>query len=351
MGVVRLPAAVLAAVLLTAACSSAGTGRVAAPAPTSAAPAPTSVRPAPPTPTPAPVPTTPPPAPDPLSQLTGEPPQSGDPLVAVKIDNAPLARPFQKGIGAAAVVYVELVEAGTTRFVGIYQGAPDVEVGPVRSARASDVELLSQYGSPVLGYSGANRGVLAQVRASSLTDAGFDRFPGAYRKASKRKDAYNFYVRPAQLATITPGGTGLRDVGLRFGELPAGGEPVTSLRAAFSGSTSVRIRYDPTTQRYVVATNGTAVPGAAPANVIVQRVRVKPGAFSDVNGSPSPYSVTTGTGEAVVLRDGALLRGSWSRPDAGSGTRWLDGAGGDLLLHPGPTWVLLVPAGQPVGPG
>ena len=86
-------------------------------------------------------------------------------------------------------------------------------------------------------------------------------------------------------------------------------------------------------------------------NVVVQRVQVQPGGFADLNGSPSPYSVTTGVGEAVVLRDGVLLRGSWSRPDAAAGTRLLDGAGNDLLLHPGPTWVLLVPADQSVAPG
>lgn len=350
---VRLPAAVLAAVLLTAACSSGATSPVDVPQPSTGSRSATPVTPTPSAPPPPPSTPPPPPAPEPepVSQLTGEAPQSGAPLVAVKIDNAPLALPFHEGLGAAAMVYVELVEAGTTRFVALYQGAPDLEVGPVRSARSSDIELLEQYGSPVLAYSGANSGVLEQVRASMLTDAGKDLFRGAYRKAGKRKDAFNFYVRPSQLATIAPGGTGLKDVGLRFGPLPPGGEPVTSLRARFSERTSFRIRYDEATQRYDLSTNGKALAGAAPANVIVQRVQVRPGAFADINGSPSPETVTTGLGEAIVLRDGALLRGSWSRPDAVSGTRFLDSAGNDLPLHPGPTWVLLVPTDQSVTPG
>ncbi len=352
----RLPALALAGALLTAACSSGGADRAPAPpAPvTPAAVTPAAVTPsttAAPTTATAPPAATSEPVPDPVSQLTGLAPQPADPLVAVKIDNAPLARPFQKGLGEAAVVYVELVEAGTTRFVSLYQGAPDLEVGPVRSARSSDIELLEQYGSPVLAYSGANKGVLAQVHASMLTDGGYDLFRSAYRKAGKRKDAFNFYVRPSQMATITPGGTGLRDVGLRFGPLPAGGEPATSVRAGFSASTSIRVRYDPATTRYAVATNGAAVAGAAPTNVIVQRVQVKGGAFVDIKGAPSPETVTTGVGEAVVLRDGALLRGSWSRPDASSGTRFTGADGNDLLLRPGPTWVLLVPVGQSVVPG
>ena len=249
MTAVRLPAVVLVGVLLTAACSAGGSGRVdraLAPVTSSA------TAPAPATEPTTPAPTTeqppPPPAPEPVSQLTGLAPQSGAPLVAVKIDNAPLSWPFHQGLGEAAVVYVELVEAGTTRFVGIYQGAPDVEVGPVRSARASDIELLAQYGSPVLAHSGANSGVLAQVRASTLTDASRDLFRSAYRQASKRKDANNYYVRPSQLATITPGGTGLKDLGLRFGECrteasqsrPCG--PASPTKQAFGSGTTLRPR-------------------------------------------------------------------------------------------------------------
>ncbi|MCH2412344.1 MAG: DUF3048 domain-containing protein, partial [Acidimicrobiales bacterium] len=63
------------------------------------------------------------------------------PALAVKIDNASAARP-QTGIIAAAVVYEEIVEAGLTRFIAIFQSTSPGTVGPVRSGRTSDPILL-----------------------------------------------------------------------------------------------------------------------------------------------------------------------------------------------------------------
>ena len=302
-------------------------------------------------PTTAPPTTAPPsPKPPPVNPLTGVGPLPQSSVVAVKIDNSPLARPFHRGLGEAALVYQELMEGGATRFLAVYAPAVGTEVGPIRSVREGDIELLTQFGRIPLAASGANAGVLATVakadKAGLLMDANYETIPGIYRLAERRKDARNFFTSPAAVDAARPGGTFPKDIGLRFGALPPGaGFPAPSASIRFSKLTRVTVRYDAASGRYAVIDNGDQLKGAAPANVVIQHVKIRQTAYRDVLGNNTPYTVTVGEGAAVVLRDGRRLSGFWSRPNQQAGTRLLDDKRRDLPLKPGPTWFLLVPAG------
>ena len=113
-----------------------------------------------PTPTLSPTPTVPPL----LATLTGRAPGRG-PVVVIKVDNSPTARPLQKGFAHAPVVYQEVIEGEATRFAAVFVGGDSPEVGPIRSARDTDIELFAEYGPVVFGFSGANGHVLAHVDA------------------------------------------------------------------------------------------------------------------------------------------------------------------------------------------
>ena len=86
------------------------------------------------------------------------------------------------------------------------------------------------------------------------------------------------------------------------------------------------------------------------ANVVAVEVTTFEGGCCDTAGSPYVVSRTTGTGRAVVLRDGSWFEATWDRPAADDPWRLtLDGV--DLPLRPGPTWLHLVPvAGMPAVP-
>jgi hypothetical protein len=303
--------------------------------------------------------TTPPPAPKPkpkpaeVNPLTGVAPKPKGAVVAVKIDNSPLARPYHRGLGEAALVYQELMEGGATRFLAVYSPAIGGEVGPIRSVREGDLELLTQFGKVPLAASGANAGTLAAVaqaeKAGVLLDANYETVPGPYRKAERRRDAYNFYAAPAAIDHARPGGTWVKDIGLRFGPVPPeAGFPATTAAVRFSKMSDVRVQYDPATGRYAVFNEGDRLRGAAPANVVVQHVQIRSTQYVDVLGNRTPYTVTVGEGPAVLLRDGRRFSGTWLRPNQPSGTRLLDDKKRDLLLKPGPTWFLLVPSGAPL---
>ena len=91
----------------------------------------------------------------------------------VKVDNTPKGYVQQEGIDKADIVFVEQTEQGTTRLAAVFQ-SQDTTVGPVRSARTSDVGIAGALNHPMLAYSGANGGVLRQVRSGPLVDVGID---------------------------------------------------------------------------------------------------------------------------------------------------------------------------------
>ncbi len=274
-------------------------------------------------------------------------------VVAVKIDNSPLARPYTRGLQHASLIYQELMEGGATRFMAIFAPATGNEVGPIRSVREGDVELVQQFGKIPLGASGGNTGVLATVaqaaKEGKLLDGSFDVLPEPYRKGERRKDAFNFFTSPEKLAQALPSGSTVKDIGLRFGPLPAGaGFPATVATVAFSPQSHVRVVYDAAGGRYAVYQDGTRMKDFAPSNVVVQHVTIEPSRYVDVLGNPTPYTDTVGEGAVALLRDGRRVSGTWRRLVPRTGTRLLDDKGRDLPMKPGTTLVLLVPAGTPL---
>jgi len=312
---------------------------------TKAAPAPSS---------PAPSPEPPSPTPSPVfngDPLTGADVKGPAPIFAIKVDDERLARPYQRGLDRAAVIYQELMEGGATRFAAMYEGPQEMEVGPVRSARESDLELFAEYGRVILGFSGANRGVLASVDKANVIGVANDRNSTPFRAGEHRSDANNFFTSPAKLlAAAGPGAVGPQDIGLRFGPLPDGlGTPAGGGNAVFPfGGSSSSFTFDPAADVWPLAQDGrpmSLVGGGrvAPANVIVQMVDARVSGYRDVLGAVTPYTVTVGTGPAIVFRDGKQIAGTWNRPDPAAGTHFLDPAGKDIPLHQGQTVVLLLP--------
>ncbi|WP_395359499.1 DUF3048 domain-containing protein [Streptomyces sp. YH02] len=307
-------------------------------------PAPT-LTPAPATTTPAPAPTTP--APTGLSPFTGLPARSG-PVLAVKIDNVAAARPHT-GLGAADIVYVEQVEGGATRLLAVYSSRLPELVGPVRSARESDIELLGTFGRPVLAYSGAQSALNPLLSAAPLHPVTETTSPGAFRRSPERAAPYNLYLRPERALATVPEPQNARDIGFRFGPAPAGGTPVDSESVRYPAA-RYTFTWSASDRTWRVAMDGRAARATdtgplAPSTVVVQRVAVRSSGFRDVTGAVSPYTETVGSGTALVLRDGRAHEARWSRASATSGTTFTTPGGEPLAFAPGQVWVVLAPRG------
>ncbi|MGH8899949.1 MAG: DUF3048 domain-containing protein, partial [Egibacteraceae bacterium] len=145
------------------------------------------------------------PPPAPLTEsapLTGlpvaDPAVLARPVVAVKVDNAAKARP-QTGLDQADIVFEGLVEGGLTRFVALFHSVSPGTVGPVRSARDVDADLLPAFSS-VLGISGAAPGTEARLREAGLRVLSEGQAPpGAFFRTGERRSPHNLFTRPLEL--------------------------------------------------------------------------------------------------------------------------------------------------------
>jgi DUF3048 family protein len=284
-----------------------------------------------------------------VSPFTGLPAPSGRPVLAVKIDNVRPARP-QTGLDRADIVYVEPVEGGLSRIMAIFSSRLPARVGPVRSARESDLELLAQYGRPGLVYSGANRSVQSKIRKAPVVDLSQGRMPGAYRRSSSKAAPHNLFVDPRVPAERGKGIGAAKDIGFRFGALPAGvGSPTTrkavrygAARTAFSWSAK-RKRWDVTLDGRAATTTDGGRLGAGTA--VIQYTKITSSAQRDVLGNSTPYTRTVGVGTALVLRDGLAVEARWSRPTADAGTSFTTTTGAPLPFAAGQVWVVFAAAG------
>src|SRR5690348_16781283 len=79
-----------------------------------------------------------------VSPFTGEPVTGRRPVLTLKIDNIVFARP-QTGLTRADLVYLLPVEGGLSRILAVFSSRFPPVIGPVRSAREEDLQLLRQF--------------------------------------------------------------------------------------------------------------------------------------------------------------------------------------------------------------
>ncbi|MFG1806241.1 DUF3048 domain-containing protein [Streptomyces sp. NPDC049040] len=266
------------------------------------------------------------------SFLTGQPGSAGH-VLAVKIDNVPAARP-QTGLNDADIVYAMEVEGGLSRLMAVYDSKhlPPV-VGPVRSARQTDLQLLAQYDKPALAFSGAQSALLPVLKKSDDVTA----VTGTkdFFRTHDHPAPHNEFLHPQKPAD--KGGTA-KDIGLRFAAAtPPGGTAATNATAKMPAA---RFSFTWNGSRYKVAMDGKTSPWTAD-NVIIQHVTVKESDFHSRTGFV-PFSQTVGHGSAQILRNGRSYAAAWDRPAEADGTAYtVDGH--TLPLHPGRTWIVLEP--------
>ncbi|MDH2407978.1 DUF3048 domain-containing protein [Streptomyces chitinivorans] len=282
------------------------------------------------------------------SPFTGESvPDASAPVLAVKIDNVAAARP-QTGLERADIVYVEQVESGLTRLLAVYSSDLPPSVGPVRSARESDIELLRQFGEPAFAFSGAQSRLRPVLEDSPLHLMQPGDAPGAYSRSPDRSAPHNLYLDPEGVLDEAPDAvSGASDIGFRFGPAPQGGRADTEETVRYPAA-RYAFTWSAEDGRWLVSIDGreaTAADGGrlgAPT-VVVQRVEIRDSRFKDRGGSVSPYSQTVGSGEATVLRGGRAYEARWSRPSAESGTEFTTPDGDPVDFAEGQVWVVLAP--------
>ncbi|WP_409060784.1 DUF3048 domain-containing protein [Streptomyces sp. SYP-A7185] len=269
-------------------------------------------------------------------------------VLAVKIDNVGPARP-QTGLDAADVVYAEQVEAGLSRLMAVYAERLPPVIGPVRSARETDLELLRQFDDPALAFSGAQSKLLPLISAAPLRPLPPGKAPGAaYFRGSGKPAPHNLFVRPKALGA-DPDASGLESTGFRFGPRPEGGTPERERTVRFPAA-RFTFTWAAEQKRWLVSMDGRQARTSdgktlGASTVVVQYVKMRPSRFHDRSGNNTPFTETVGSGTARVLRDGRAYAARWERTLPQDGTEFTTADDGKPLpFAKGQVWVVYAKA-------
>lgn len=272
------------------------------------------------------------------------------PILVVKIDDTSPARP-QIGLEDADVVYIEQVEGGSTRLAAIFSSVIPQNIGPVRSARISDIDILSQYGKVIFAYSGAQRAMLTVIANSNLWDYGAQRqSPTIYTRDANRSAPYDMVLRADLLLEKTTADEReiaiSKSVGWSFGEAPIGGVAIDSVAIRWPAS-KYEATWSKAEKRWLLSNAGVANFAASgkqlgPTTFVIQSVEISDSIYRGSDGSYTPLSETVGTGTGYILRDGRSFKANWSRPAAESGTTWTLADGSEIKFAAGSIWVALI---------
>jgi hypothetical protein len=277
--------------------------------------------------------------------FTGMPATSLKPVLAVKIENTSAGKP-QLGLKSADIVYVEQVEAGLTRLMAVFSSKVPAKVGPVRSARISDLHLVPQFGTPAFAYSGVQTKMLPFMAEASLYDVGDTRDPGAYFRQPGRFAPYNLFAYTKKLLSKAPGASKAKDIGFTFGDAPAeGGVDKKSYTVKWPAA-RFTFAWSESAAKWLIWQDGKkdmAAEGGqlgAPT-IVVQYTKTTRSQFHDLNQSYTPLVTTVGKGSAIVLRDGKAYKALWKRESEKTGTTFTTESGEPMNFAPGQVWVAL----------
>jgi len=278
-------------------------------------------------------------------------PGSNNEIIVVKIDDTRQARP-QTGIEDADVVYLEQVEGGATRIAALYSSKYPEVVGPVRSARISDIEIFAQYGKFGFAYSGAQQRLTSVINASNIFNMSAERF-GYYEPYFRDDTRYapvKLYLNPNVLLEKAHA----KDIyfekanksGWVFGSAASGGRKVLGVDFSWP-AVKYGADWDKVSKKWLIRQNGE--PKMAKSGIqlgadtlVVQLVLITDSEFGDKFGGVTPHVETIGTGKALIFRNGKVFDAIWNRPTATETTTWKDATGADIPFATGQTWIALV---------
>jgi len=286
----------------------------------------------------------------PLAPLTGlsDPKQvtKTRSALTIKIDNTPQAVP-QAGVQDADVVYEEVVEGGITRLAAIFNSQVPTLVGPVRSVRRTDRELVFPIGG-IFAYSGGAQYAVKSIETAPVKLYDESNSGSAMFRVSARYPPHNLFANavllmkkdgvprpPPALFTYSP-------------SHKAYGPKVRSFVVGFGSGYAATYAWNPKTVSWDrsifgspdVSANGVRI---SPKNVIVMTVHYIGGV-----GVIDSYAQMRGTGPVEVFSRGTVQRGTWSRGSLHQRTIYRNSSGKIIDLTPGRTWVELIDVSQHV---
>lgn len=285
-----------------------------------------------------------------IAPLTGLSVPAGSldrPSLAVKIDNHIAARP-QVAIAQSDLVFEELVEGGITRYVGVWQSNIPDQLGPVRSIRPMDPDIMAPFGG-LVAFSGGQQRFVDAMKATGQVSAIFDYdTTGLFSRSTATAAPHNVILAAAEFvnrnAKVAPPDQQYAYAATLDGSSAVvDGSPTSVINTRFSNESARSWTWNAEAATYLRAQDGTPDLTAdgvqlGATNVVVLRVNVT------VDQS-IPKTELIASGDASISSGGKTIAATWSKDSQTSPIRLVDGNGVTIRLAPGNTWFQLVPNG------
>jgi hypothetical protein len=302
--------------------------------------------------------------------------------LAVMIENHTEARP-QSGLTYADIVYEAVAEGGITRFMAIYLCSyPEVQVGPVRSARTYFIDWLSEYDALYAHVGGANTpgpaNALGQIVDYDVKDLnqfsiGFPTYWRDYQRLGRPvATEHTMYSSTNKLWEVGAkrGWSNVDEkkvpwdknfVSWKFIDGKPGAGTVAKITVPFwegYGDYTVTWTYDKNCNCYLRSQNNTPLTDMdnkkqlGPANVVVQFENESHANDGYENNAHLLYATNgqkgAGTGKALVFQNGQVIEGKWVKPTRLSRSKYVDNNGQEIPFVKGQIWIETVPTGTKV---
>ena len=279
----------------------------------------------------------------PVNPLLGtpmeDPATASRPAMVVKIDNHPSARP-QAGINQADIIFEENVEK-LTRYAAVFHSEGSDPVGPIRSGRFQDINLVGSLNKPLFVWSGGNRQVSSAIGKSDLVDLSYLKVnkDGGFTRNDEYRAPHNLFAETTKLWTLAPVGSSAPSAQFAYRTVSdanaSTSKEALGLKVSMDG-VKVQWDWDAAAKEWVRTQDGTVVVDPADVALSVPNVIVLEVVYTNTY---SPISKTLGSGKVYVFTNGVVYEGTWSRTDRLKPFELKDSAGGVIKLTPGQTFV------------
>ncbi|WNM27012.1 DUF3048 domain-containing protein [Demequina capsici] len=278
------------------------------------------------------------------------------PALSVKIENSSEGRP-QENLQYADIVYEEYVEGGIARLVAVYHSTIPDSVGPVRSMRPMDKNIVGPLLGPLV-FSGAQPGFISQNSAAGIEQITQDLGDYGFYRTQDKPAPHNLHAHLdkiyEQTSSDDPAPPAQWDFAYpdAYATAQKSGSTASQIDLVLSGYSHPSWTWDPTTslwKRYEWGdahrtTDGTQI---SATNVVVLRVKITYN--SSGGGAEVPETLLAGeSGSGWLVSGDKAIEITWSK----NGMRdpiVMQADGQDVSLMPGQTWVELVPESGTVG--
>ena len=272
-------------------------------------------------------------------------PGSSGKVFAVKFDDTSAAHP-QDGVESADIVYITEVEAGFTRLMGIYSSNYPEVLGPIRSARISDLSILGEYGKVGYLYSGAQSKMRPVISAANLVNLSAERNPPSiYFNDPARRSPYSMMVRPNLLLEKAGDVELAKEPGWQHGARAEDAKKIISAEIEWANA-SYEAAWSVEEKRFLLKHNGKANIASSGIQLgspmmVIQMVKISPSEYGDKFGGVTPKSEVIGSGHGYLLRNQRVVKVLWNRASLSEPTTWSLEDGSPAYFARGQLWFFL----------